>query len=275
MKKIIFIIIFGLFLCTSLLAKVKKERCGGTYSYSYSTAISYDVAKAKAIEYAVVNALSDKFGTIVNSQSMLEMTNRGERLDQMSRMLVKGKFLNHIKEPEVSTPMFADNMFTVQVTVDFYAQPIDYAPTEFTAKLLKNGTDDRNESNEYVAGDYFYLSFRSPKAGYVAVFFEDATTVSCMLPYYEDDDSPFLVEKNKRYVFFNKANDEYYFSCGEEPEINYVHVIFSPKPFINGDIVREMTSGKFREWLMKRQSYDEEMQVVSMMVKVSPKKENW
>ena len=54
-----------------------------------------------------------------------------------------------------------------------------------------------------------------------------------------------------------------------------MHVIFSPKAFINGDIVREMTSGKFREWLMKRQSYDEEMQVVSMMVKVSPKKENW
>lgn len=262
-----------MFLCTTLPAKSKKERCGGTYSYTYSSAISYDMAKAKAIEYAVISALSDRFGTIVNSQSMLEMTNNGERFEQMSRLLVKGRFLNHISQPEVSTPVFADNMFTVKVTVDFYAAPIDYAPTEFTAKLLRNGTDDKFESNEFVAGDYFYLSFQSPKAGYVAVFFEDKNTVSCILPYYEEDDTPFYAEKGKRYVFFNKANDEYYFSCGEEPEINYVHIIFSPNKFINKDIIREMTNSKFRDWIGKRQSFDEEMQVSTVMVRVLPKKE--
>lgn len=272
MKKTFFLILC-VYLCTSLSAKVKKERCGGTYSYSYSTAISYDVAKAQAIEYAVVNALNDKFGTVVSSQSMLEMTNKGERFNQMSRLLVKGKFLSHVKKPQVSAPMFADNLFTVQVTVDFYAQPIDYATTEFTAKLLRNGTDDRCESSEFVANDHFFLSFQSPKSGYLAVFFEDANAVSCMLPYYEEDDVPFVVEKGKRYVFFNKANDEYYFSCGEEPEINYVHIVFSPNRFISGDIIREMTNEKFREWLLKRQSYDEDMQVVSVMVRVSPKKE--
>lgn len=273
MKKAAFIAIVGMFLCTSLFAKAKKERCGGTYSYSYSTAISYDVAKAKAIEYAIVNALSDKFGTVVSSQSMQELTTRGERFDQMSRLLVKGRFLSHIKEPEVSKPLFADNLFTVQVTVDFYAQPIDYAPTEFSARLLRNGTDDRCESSEFVAGDSFYLSLFSPKAGFVAVFFEDANAVSCMLPYYEDDDTPFAVEKGRRYVFFNKANDEYYFSCGDEPEVNYVHVLFSPNSFIHGDLVREMTCGRFRDWLLKRQSYDDEMQVVSVMVRVLPKKQ--
>ena len=62
-------------------------------------------------------------------------------------------------------------------------------------------------------------------------------------------------------------------SCGAEPEINYVHIVFSPNQFINGDIIREMTCSKFRDWLGKRQSYDEKMQVQSVMLKVSPRKE--
>ena len=270
MKKTVFITILSMFLCTSLFAKVSKERCGGTYTYVYSTAISYDEAKAKAIEFAIVNAMGDKFGMVVNSQTLQEMTMMGESFSQMSRLLVKGKFLNHIKPPQVSTPEFVDNTFVVQVTVDFYAQPIDYAPTEFTAKLLRNGKDDKCESSLFRADDSFYLSFLSPKAGYVAVFYEDANTVSCMLPYYEVDSTPFVVEKGRRYVFFDNADNEYYFSCGDEPEINYVHIVFSPNCFIRGDLMREMSSEKFRDWLLKRQAYDEEMQVVSMMVRISP-----
>ena len=67
MKKIIFITII-MFLCTSsLLAKVKQERCEGTYAYTYSGSISYDEAKTKAIENAIIMALADKFGTTVTS----------------------------------------------------------------------------------------------------------------------------------------------------------------------------------------------------------------
>ena len=68
MKRIVFITII-LFLCTSsLLDKVKQERCGGTYAYTYSGSISYDEARTKAIENAIVIALADKFGTTVTSQ---------------------------------------------------------------------------------------------------------------------------------------------------------------------------------------------------------------
>lgn len=262
-----------MFLCVSLFAKDKLVRCSGTYTYTYSENISHAEGKAKAIENAIIMALADKFGTTVTSQSLLEMTDNGERFNQMSRLHVKGKLVRHIKKPAVSAPVFSDNLFSVSVTVDFEAAPINYAPAEFSAKLLRNGTDDRFESHEFVAGDYFYLSFQSPKSGYVAVFFEDANAVSCILPYYEEDDSPFYAEKGKRYVFFNRKNDEYYFTCGGEPEINYVHVVFSPNAFIRGDLTREMTNKKFRDWLDKRQSYDAEMQVTSAMVRVKPKRE--
>ena len=272
MKKYNFIILF-LFLCISSLAKGRQVRCGGTYSYTYSENISHAEAKAKAIENAIIMALADEFGTTVTSQTLLELSNESERFDQISRLQVKGKLVRHIHQPVISVPLYADNMFTVKVTVDFYAKPIEYAPTEFEAKVLRNGKEDKFENDQFVADDQFYLSFRSPKAGYVAVFFEDRTAACCMLPYYGNDETPFRVEKDKKYVFFDVRNNTYHMSCGAEPEINYVHIVFSPNQFINGDIIREMTCSKFRDWLGKRQSYDEKMQVQSIMLKVSPRKE--
>lgn len=254
----------------SLFAKDKLVKCGGTYPYTYSENISHAEAKAKAVENAIIRALADKFGTTVTSQSLLELTNKGDRFDQISRLQVKGKLVRRIHEPQLSAPVFADNMFTINATVEFYAQAIEYAPTEFKVHTLRNGTDDKYASGEFNANDKFYLSFTSPKSGYVAVFFEDRENVCCMLPYVNDDEEPFFVEKGKRYLFFNVANNTYHFSCETEPEINYIHVMFSPKLFINGDVIRDMTCSKFRDWLGIRQSYDNELQVQSMMIKVNP-----
>lgn len=273
--RIFIIVLLSLFICSSrLVAKDKQVRCGGTYPYVYSGSISYDEAKARAVEEAIIKAIADKFGTTVSSASLLEMTNEGERFDQVSRLLTRGRFIRHATQPKVSNPVFADNLFTIQVTVDFYAVPIEYAPAEFSAKMLRNGTDDKFESDCFVADDKFYISFQTPKAGYVAVYFEDKNMVSCLLPYYDDDSEPFHAEKDKRYVFFcNVENNTYHVSCGEEPEINYLHVVFSPHPFIHGDILREAAPRKFRDWLARHQAYDEQMQVQSMIMKVMPKKE--
>lgn len=256
-----------------LSAKGKLIKCGGTYPYTYSENISHAEAKAKAVENAIIMALADKFGTTITSQSLLELTNEGDRFDQISRLQIKGKLVRHIYDPHISVPQFADNLFTVNVTVAFYAKAIEYAPTEFVVHVLRNGMDDRHNSDVFNAGDKFYMSFTSPKAGYVAVFYEDRESVACMLPYVDDDDKPFYVEKGKRYLFFDVTNNTYHFSCGDETEINYIHVLFSPKEFIDGDLIREMTCPKFQKWLGIRQSYDDELQVQSIMIKIKPLKE--
>ena len=144
---------------------------------------------------------------------------------------------------------------------------------EFVAKTLRNGTSDRYESSEYVAGDRFAMSFSSPKAGYMAAFFEDRNTVVCILPYIGDDDMPFRVGKDKRHIFFENDENGYQMTCGEEPEINYVHVVFSPNPFINADLMRTMTRRKFNHWLEKHLNYDPDLQVQTLMIRVLPDKE--
>lgn len=271
MLKWLSILLAYMFLPVSPLhSKVKPEKCGGTYPYHYSKNISHAEAEARAVENAVIMALAEKFGTTVTSQSMMELSTQGSGYSQATRLLVKGKLLKHIHEPKISAPLYADNMFRIDVTVAFEAVPIEYAPTEFEAKVLRNGQEDKFESNTFADGDKFYLSFMSPKAGYAAVFYEDAAQVSCMLPYIDEEEAR-QVEKGEKYVFFNTPNNTYHLVCGEESEINYVHVLFSDSKFINGDLLRNMKPAKFRDWMGVRQSYDNGLQIQSFMIKVNPK----
>lgn len=260
-----------LFLHASLFyAKEKKVKCEGTYTYTYSENLSLKEARMRAVDYAVTMALADQFGTTVTSQSFLDMTGNWERFEQRSRTLVKGKLVKHIHEPVISDPLFENNLFTLEVKVAFYALPLEYPPTEFAVHVLRNGTEDRFESDRFKSDDKFYLSFTSPKAGYLAVFFEDRQNVLCMLPYIGEEQAPFRVEQGKRYLLFNEENNTYHMTCGEEPETNLVHVLFSPKPFIDGDLEREMTCRRFSEWLDGWRSYDNHMQVESILIRVEP-----
>ena len=270
MKHPLLLIFFSL-AATILSAKGRMVRCEGTYTYIYPTTVSLEEAKARALEYAVTRAIADELGTAVKSESYVEIVNSEERFDQISRLLVKGKWVKDIHAPKFSDPVYGNNLFSIDVTVSFYAQPLESAPTAFTAHTLRNGTDDRFDSNLFLDGDQLYVSFQSPRAGYVAVYLEDAENVACALPYYGHDETPFHAKKDERYVFFTADNNTYRISCGPDPEVNFVHVVFSPRKFIDGDLVREMPRRKFREWLGTAQSYDEKMQVQSTMIRVRPK----
>ena len=265
-----------LFVCIFLTfsyakSQVKRERCSGTYPYFYSENISHAEAKAKAVEKAIIMALADRYGTTITSESLLKLTNDGDKFNQISKLQVKGKLVKHLHQPKISAPSFEDNMFRIDVTVDFYAKAIEYAPVEFIAKPLRNGLDDKFESDTFCDGDKLYVSFTSPKAGYAAIFFEDNETVNCMLPYIDEYDS-FQVSKDKKYVFFTQDNNTYHLICGDEPEINYLHILFSSKKFIDGDIIREMSPVKFQDWLAVRRNYDDALQIQSIIIKINPQK---
>ena len=274
MFRVFFSVLIVMCCLSALHAKNKQVKCEGTYTYTYSTGFSLDEAKAQALEYAISRAIADELGTTVKTESYLEIYNSKESFDQMSRLIVKGKWVKDIHEPVFSSPIFENNMFAINVTVSFYAQPLEVAPVAFTSHILRNGTDDKFESDTFYGSEdeKIYVSFQSPKAGYLAIYFEDAENVFCALPYIGNEDAPFYAKKNERYVFFNVDNNTYHMTCGDEPEVNFVHIIFSPHKFIDGDLIREMPRKKFREWLGIAQSYDEKMQVKSEMIKIRPKK---
>ena len=135
-------------------------------------------------------------------------------------------------------------MFTLNVTVDFYAVPIEYAPVEFVAKTLRNGTTDRYESSEYVAGDPLRYVVQLLKLAILQCSSRTATQwcASCHISVMTICR---FVGKDKRHIFFENDENGYQMTCGEEQEINCVHVVFSPNPFINADLMRTMTRRKF------------------------------
>ena len=263
-----------LFLHISFLSaqnKVKEVKCGGTYSYSFSENVAPAEAKEKAVQNAIIRALADKFGTTVTSQSLMMLNGQQDTFEEFSRLHVKGQFVRHIHEPRISDLVWKDNLGTYEVTVSFYARPINYAQTEFEMHVLRNGKQKRFESVTFKSEDKFYLWFSSPRNGYLAVFFEDCDNALCMLPYEGEDDEPFRVRKGDKNVFFDTPGNTYHMICGEEPEINFVHIIFSPNPFIHGDLKRLMNRKEFNAWLDKQRSYDADMQVESVMIKVEPR----
>lgn len=250
-----------------------KVKCEGTYRYVYEAHVSHAEARVLGVEYAIQCAISEKLGTTVSSESRIDITDSKEWFAQTSRCHSKGKFIRHIHEPKISDPIYADNLSSIEITVSFYARAIEYAPTAFKAHILRNGTEPRFEDDTFRAGDKFYMQFQSPKAGYLAIFFEATENVVCMLPYIGEESKPFIVKKEENYTLFNIDNNTYHMSCDERDEINFVHIVFSPKSFIRDDLERVMSHRRFSEWLDSRRAYDEQLEVETRMIKVSKGKE--
>lgn len=263
-------LLFLWLLLVPTMAAAQERTIETTRLCHFSTAISYEEGKARAVEEAIAMALADEFGTTVNEQSWRTLTEEGGSFTQFARLQVKGRLVRHLKEPEVMYKGVEMGMVSVEVALRFRAAPITYAPIQFKTLLLRNGTEDRFADTRFRAGDAFHMAFESPREGYLAVFFEDRETVTCMLPYLYEDEAPLHVKKQERYVLFTKDPDTFSMTCGEEPEVNFVHVVFSPKPFIRGDLVREMPCLDFRKWIGRLQSFDEELQLETQLINISP-----
>lgn len=259
---------------TGLSAKDKLVRCEGTYDYTYPTSMSTDEARVRALEYAIEKAIADNIGTDVWSDTYLEMSKTKDSFNKITQLSVRGEWVEDIYEPQISDPIYANNMYSISVKVAFMARPYESSRVPFIAHILRNGIDNRFSSEEFKEGDNIYISFEAPSKGYVAVFLEDTECVVCAVPYVGQDEQPFFVKKNKSYIFLNEDNNRFHITCGPEPEINSVHIVFSPTPFIKGNLVRERSKSAFRKWLGTIKSRDQEdLQVKSFHLKVYPRSE--
>ena len=142
--------------------------------------------------------------------------------------------------------------------------------------MLRNGIEDRFESNSFKSGDDLFVSFQSPTSGYLVVYLIDADQRAfCLLPYQNMESGCFPVEANKRYVLFSIKNaapelkpyvDEYTMTCSHEQEMNQVYVVFSTNSFVKAidnkhdeGLPRELSYDDFQKWLAKCRARDTNM----------------
>ena len=259
----------------------KTERVTATYTYYAPEHVSIEEARRVALQRAQLQAIADAFGTIVTQSNATRVRNENGKSDvsllSLGASEVRGEWLRTDGEPEYDIA-YKDGMLAVTVRVKGVIREIVNAAVDFQAKVLRNGTEDRFEGEEFRNGDDLYLSFRSPVDGFLTVYLLDAEgTAYCLLPYRNDTGGRVAIEGNRHYVFFSLDDvpaeersivDEYTMTCSRDGELNQIYVIFSPQLFTKavdyageGLQPRELPYEEFQEWLFKCRKQDPEMRV--------------
>lgn len=280
----------GLLLCFPWTVCAQKvQTVHGEYLYRAPENVTVEQARRTAVERARLQALADRFGTIVSQVNTTLAENRNGSSDlsffSAGGSEVKGEWLEDTREPEISVS-YEQGMLCIRALVWGRAREIVRSETQVDARLLRNGTELRSESDEFRDGDDFYLFFRTPVSGFLAVYLVDAEQRAyCLLPYLLDTANRVAVEKNRDYLFFsarhagdaNRSVDEYTLTCRQSVERNTVYVVFSENEFAKaGDrrtdetLPRELPFEDFQKWLTRSRMRDKTMTVVQKTITLKP-----
>ena len=270
----------------------KTKTVEAEYTYYGSLNETVEQAKEKAVERAKNKAIAEEFGTIVSQYNSTWIVNDGKSsnvdFNSIGSSDVKGDWIEDIDEPEFKKIELADNMIIVTVKVKGKAREIINAAIDFKAILLRNGTEDKFESDRFRQGDDLYLSFQSPVKGFLAVYLIDSDRrATCLLPYPTQEEGAYPIKANEKYIFFNidkAANDEkdiveeYTMTCERSMELNQIYVIFSPVPFTkaNDELIDDMRCldyKSFDKWLVKQRKHDVKMNLRSIPITITKEKE--
>ncbi len=293
MKKSI-LIIFAIY-CLPICAQKVKD-VNGEFTYYAADNVTQEEAKRKALEGAKINALAEKFGTLVSEDTRTGgkvINGKSEEYFFINGSSeVKGEWIETIGEPVYSYAI-EDGQLVVTCKVKGKAREIVVAAIDFKVKVLCNGTEDKFESTHFKNGDDLYLSFQSPVNGFLAVYLEgEDGQVFCLLPYSDQKEGIYPIDANRRYVFFDPKSvpsnektlvDECYMTCDDTSEYNTIYIIFSPNQFTrasdsdkvaleNRDFLpRQLPSEDFHKWLAKCRKHDVKMNVKPVGIMVESK----
>ncbi len=267
------------------------HRVSGMYRYVVPEHVSVEAAKITAVERAKIQALADEFGTLISQNTSTLIENRNEKSDVSLLSLgssdVNGEWIADTQEPKIEIGT-QDRIFVVTASVEGKARAITRVGIDVVAKLLRNGTDDKFESEEFNAGDDLFLHFESPVDGYLAVYLvDDSQQAYCLLPYIHNTTGRTEIKGGRHYLFFSQKHpqakdqsvDEYQLTCAKPHEYNRIYVLFSPNEFSkandqessNESLPRVLPFENFQKWLSKSRIRDSDMQVVTKIISIRNK----
>lgn len=259
----------------------KIKTVDGEYTYVVPENVNLDKAKYTALERLKIQLIEEEFGsTVSQSNSTLVKNNNGKSdVDFVSigGSEVNGEWIETIGTPRYNI-YYENNMLVVSVKAKGRIREIISTAVDVKSLVLRNGIEDRFESDTFKSGDDLYISFQSPTNGYLVVYLVDTEQRAfCLLPYQNMKEGSFNVEANKRYVLFSTQTaaselkpyvDEYTITCTHDQEINQLYVIFSTSPFVKAiddklekELPRELSNEDFQKWLAKYRTRDTNMVV--------------
>lgn len=287
--KIIFLVALYSLSIPSMSQKTKTVE--GEYIYHAPENVTLEEAKHTALERAKIQAIADVFGTIVsqNNSTLVENRNGESSLDFLSigGSEVKGEWMETIGEPQYEIN-YEQNMLVVKVSVKGKAREIVSSAIDFNVKVLRNGIDEKFESNEFYDGDDLFLLFQSPINGYLAIYLVDEANkeASCLLPYNGAGAMAYAIKGEEKYTLFSPSlaveEDkpyvrQYYLQCKKQMEYNSLYVIFSPSSFTVSETdrehseIRDCTYEAFSKWLLKLKKKYKDVNARTIPIKIKKK----
>ena len=272
-------ILISILLLASIISFAQRvQKVKASYTYYAPENVTVEEAKRIALDRAKISAIADTFGTLVTQSNTTVVTNQNggsnNRFFSLGGSEVKGEWIETTKEPEYSI-RYEKGMLVVSVEVSGRICEIFNGVIDFTAKILRNGTEEKFESNEFCSGDDMYLYFKSPVNGYLAVYLLDETTqeVFCLLPYKTSGEGAYKIRHDQPYIFFSAKNapdraiiDEYKLICNYETEYNDIYIIFSQNIFAKSQTKetidtqpRQTSFEEFQKWLTKTRRVNHSM----------------
>lgn len=270
----------------------KTQVVKGEYTYYAPSTVSLEQARRIVVERARTAALADAFGTVVQSTTITSVHNGDERssvdVSTLAADEVRGEWLEDVAEPRIEVG-YEDGMLVLRAYVSGRARRIEASTVDFTAMVLRNGTDSRFESDSFADGDDMYLYFKTPVAGWLAVYLldDESQTAYCLLPYRADTAGAVAVSNKRDYLFFSAAAaddeasramvDEYVLTSDSDVTYNRIAIIFSTNEFakpvdVQSDemtLPRETSVAEFRRWLSRSRMHDNKMAVKQLTIKIT------
>ena len=259
----------------------KIKTVDGEYTYVVPENVNLDKAKYIALERLKIQLIEEEFGSTVSQSNSTLVKNSNGKSDvdfvSIGGSEVNGEWIETIGTPRYNI-YYENDMLVVSVKAKGRIREIISTAVDVKSLVLRNGIEDRFESDTFKSGDDLYISFQSPTNGYLVVYLVDTDQRAfCLLPYQNMKEGSFNVEANKRYVLFSTQTaaselkpyvDEYTMTCTHDQEINQLYVIFSTSPFVKAiddklekELPRELSNEDFQKWLAKYRTRDTNMVV--------------
>lgn len=259
----------------------KIKTVDGEYTYVVPENVNLDKAKYIALERLKIQLIEEEFGATVSQSNPTLVKNNNGKSDvdfvSIGGSEVNGEWIETIGTPRYNI-YYEKDMLVVSVKAKGRIREIISTAVDVKSLVLRNGIEDRFESDTFKSGDDLYISFQSPTNGYLVVYLVDTEQRAfCLLPYQNMKEGFFNVEANKRYVLFSTQTaaseikpyvDEYTMTCTHDQEINQLYVIFSTSPFVKAiddklekELPRELSNEDFQKWLAKYRTRDTNMVV--------------
>ncbi len=273
---VIIFILLTLLPLTTHAQRVAKVNGKSTFILSENDNLTLKEAKIKCVELAKAEALKNEFGTLV----MSDFINSDKIVDDEANSFyimdtstsVKGEWLGDEREPEINIEYInGELLFTAEVWGS--AREIIRANTDVKWQVQKDIEGKKIDSDEFNTGERFFIKFRSPSDGYIAIYLITSDNeTACLLPYRKDNSGRYQIKGGKDYIFFDKAIDPtasyYKLSTNKLQEYNQLVMIYSPNPFtkctdtsVDSRHPNSLDQKDFAKWLLKNQRADKEMMV--------------